>query len=191
VLLVEVTCNECTPVVVGVNEYTFSSPGVANPHEPGLQTPAPVVVAVTPVAQANTGIDKQGSGPPPPQLVHWTVVVRQAKSVPQPALLLQCGYTVPVKVVANVSGVCPKANTAPPGVPERTVIQSVPTLDVNLSVWPATAPVTVAYSPPKLQVEMVTTAPVGLMAPLPKEDAKLHWLQPTCPTNNIKGSINQ
>jgi hypothetical protein len=68
------------------------------------------------------------------QLVHCTVVVRQLFCVPQAALVAQCAYMVPVKVLANTSGVVPKASTGPPGVPERIVIKSVATLLVNRSV---------------------------------------------------------
>lgn len=108
------------------------------------------------------------------QLVHCTVVVRQVFWVPQAAFVFQCAKSVPVKVLANVSGVVPNATTAPPEVPERMVIKSVATLLVNRRVWPFTALLMVEYSPAKEQVEMVTSEPLVLMVALPKAVVFVH-----------------
>ena len=85
---------------------------------------------------------------------------------------------MPVYVFANTSGVVPDATTGPLEVPERTVIKSVATLLVNLNVWPFTAPLMVEYSPANEQVEIVTSAPIGLIVAVPNEEVLVHGPPP-------------
>jgi hypothetical protein len=137
-------------------------------------TEAKLVVWLTP--QVAVPMFKQGSagGCTDGQEKHCTVVVRPTLWVPQVALVFQWAYSVPVKVLLNVSGVWPNATTGPLGEPERMVMKSVDTLDVNRRVVPATAPLIVEYSPAQDTEEMVTTVfSVGMVAE-PKEDELVH-----------------
>lgn len=163
------------PLPTNVYQIPGAVPKFTPLHMPTASAAAPTVVPVMVWAQLMVTAPEQGSltgG----QLVHCTVVVRQVLCVPQVLLVDQCAYTVPVKVLAKLSGVCPNARTGPPGVPDLTVIQSVATLLVNRSVCPFTAPFIVEYSPANEQVEMVTIELLAGMVAVPKAEAKLHWL---------------
>jgi len=146
---------------------------VAHPVTASAVAAAVLPVSVCPQLIVKAPVHKSLAGGGSVQLVHCTVVVRHEDWDPQPGVF-QCANKVPVYVFANTNGVVPDATTGPLEVPERTVIKSVAILLVNLKVWPFTAPLMVEYSPAKEQVEIVTSAPTGLIVAVPNAVVFVH-----------------